>query len=95
MKIFFKNPLKIINFTVLLQQQRYIVAISYYITNVEIIILLIAFLGAIGIFKNLLNFAKDNILLNMVTDSFLFILLVLSMSSIAISTYNPFLYFRF
>ena len=68
---------------------------SYYFDNVDIIILIIAFLGSISIFKNTLQYSKKNKLINIIVDCGLIILLILSTSLIAASTYNPFIYFRF
>ena len=66
-----------------------------YIDRVEIIILIVAILCAASVFKNMLNWGKENKTIGMFVDIWIFILLVLSCMQIAASTYNPFIYFRF
>lgn len=92
----FKYAIEFYKRTIGIGQPKFpIYTIEYYITNVEIIVLIIAFLGAIGLFKNILNYSRKNIVYNSVMDFCLVILLVLSVSAIAISSYTPFLYFGF
>ena len=66
---------------------------SYYFDNIEIFIFIVAFMGSLSLFKNVLS-VKGNAK-NIALDIFLMILLFLSVASIAESTYNPFIYFRF
>lgn len=70
-------------------------SVYYYIDNVQIITFLVAVLGAVSVFKNILNFSHKCKMLDLATDLCLTILLILSASSLAASTYNPFIYFRF
>lgn len=68
---------------------------AYYMNNIEMAILIIAFLGSITLFKNVLKISNTHPVLNVGVDIILIVLLILSLSSIAASTYNPFIYFRF
>ena len=68
---------------------------QYYIGSADIIILVIAFLGSIGVFKNFLKVSERSFAHNVCKDILLFLMLILSLSAVAESTYNPFIYFRF
>ena len=69
----------------------------YFISNTEILIMAVALLCSMPIFRNLIYvkegkfFLERKILLNL----WLLILFVLSAASIADATFNPFIYFRF
>ena len=66
-----------------------------YIDRFEIIVIIIAILCAGSVFKNMLKWGEKNEFIRILTDIWLFILLMLSCMQIAASTYNPFIYFRF
>lgn len=68
--------------------------LDYYINNVEIIAFVLATLCAVPIFKNCVC-APKNKLAHIGLNLWIIILFLLSVSSIAASTYNPFIYFRF
>ena len=65
----------------------------YYVDTIELIAFGVGILCAMPIFKGMLNI-KNKWLLAAV-NIWLMILFLLSASSIAASTYNPFIYFRF
>lgn len=65
----------------------------YYVDNVEIVILIIAILCAMPIFRNMIHIEKKPA--KLLVNIWLLVLFILSSASIAASTYNPFIYFRF
>ena len=65
----------------------------YYVDNVEIITLIIGILCAMPIFKNMVY--VENKAVKLAVNIWLLVLFILSAASIAASTYNPFIYFRF
>lgn len=67
----------------------------YFIDNIEITTLIIGIIGCLPIFKVLSNKYSNNKIYKLATNLLLIILLILSTSQIASSTYNPFIYFRF
>ncbi len=67
-------------------------SISYYVDYLQIAVLLIAVICCAPVFSRMLE-AKG--FLRFVVNSWLLVLFVLSTASIASSTYNPFIYFRF
>lgn len=67
---------------------------AYYMDVIEIIMFIVAILCAMPIFKNFANKPKNKYL-HIVLNIWIMILFILSISSIAASTYNPFIYFRF
>ena len=67
--------------------------IGYYIDLHEIIILIAAILCSTQLFKNILD--AKSVFKNIIVNIWLLILFVLSVSAIAVNTYNPFIYFRF
>jgi len=69
--------------------------ISYYVDNIEIIAFVAAFLCSVPLFSNILNVKQERRVLNWLVNSWFLILFILSAVSIAASTYNPFIYFRF
>lgn len=74
-------------------EQNFSYELAYYIEKKEIVVLIIAFVCCVPLFKNILN-AKTKIgkiFLNM----YLLLLFFLSSIFIASSSYNPFIYFRF
>ena len=69
--------------------------LQYYGGPVEIFISIVALLCSIGLFANMLKFAEKNKFTKATINLWLIILLVFSLSLIAASTYNPFIYFNF
>ena len=67
----------------------------YYMDRIEMIILTIAIICCMPIFKNILMWGKECKICRICIDMWLFILLFLSCTQLAVSTYNPFIYFRF
>lgn len=65
----------------------------YYVDNVEIVTLIIAILCAMPIFRNMIHIEKKPA--KLLVNIWLLVLFILSSASIAASTYNPFIYFRF
>lgn len=76
-----------------IHESKYI--IQYYIDRLDIIVLIIAFLGSVSVFKNFLKTSDKPFWAIVGTDIILVALLVVSCSCISISVYNPFIYFRF
>lgn len=66
---------------------------SYYVDYLQIAILIFAVICCAPIFSKMLE-TKSN-LLKLLTNIWLLVLFVLSTASLAASTYNPFIYFRF
>jgi len=69
--------------------------LPYYIDNVEIIVLLVCFLCSVPLFRNVLQVDIRHKIANISINVWLMVLFVLSWATIAASTYNPFIYFRF
>lgn len=67
----------------------------YYVDNIELIAFGAGILCAIPIFKGMLNIGNKYKCLRAAVNIWLIVLFILSVSSIAASTYNPFIYFRF
>lgn len=67
----------------------------YYIDNIEIITFVVAIICAMPIFRGILEVKYERKVLRTIINIWLIVLFVLSASSIAASTYNPFIYFRF
>ncbi len=68
---------------------------SYYIDRVEIAVFALAILFCFPILKNFLLNAYKRVSTQIICDILLLGLLVVSISFVAASTYNPFIYFRF
>lgn len=68
--------------------------ISYYIDNIEKIMFVAAILCAMPIFKHFAEKPKNKYI-HILVNIWIMILFFLSVTSIAASTYNPFIYFRF
>lgn len=68
--------------------------LNYYIGNIEIFVFVVATLCAMPIFRNCILQPKNKIV-HFLLNLWLIIIFLLSASSIAASTYNPFIYFRF
>ena len=67
--------------------------IGAYIDNLELIVLTVAIVCALPIFKNMMKVKSS--WANLAVDVWLLILFLLSTAALASSTYNPFIYFRF
>ena len=67
--------------------------IGAYIDNLELIVLTVAIVCALPIFKNMLKVKSS--WANLAINIWLLILFLLSTAALASSTYNPFIYFRF
>ena len=70
-------------------------SLAYYIDNFEIIIFIAAIIGATPLFSKILYVPFSNKIKRGIINIWLAVLFVLSFASIAASTYNPFIYFRF
>lgn len=71
------------------------VVASDYIERQDVLMLGIAFICALPLFQNILQWKKKNLFFELCVDIWLLFLLILSASFIAITTYNPFIFFRF
>ncbi|MBR6231828.1 MAG: MBOAT family protein [Alphaproteobacteria bacterium] len=69
--------------------------LSYYIDRAGCIIFAVALLCCAPIFKNMLDWGKKWKITLIGVDVWLFVLLFLSCMQLAVTTYNPFIYFRF
>jgi len=76
-----------------LEPGKFLYKTSYYLGSMEILVFIIALVCSTPIFKNILeiNYKPQKALINI----WLLVLFFLSTISIAASTYNPFIYFRF
>lgn len=68
---------------------------AYYIDNIEIITFFFAVICSMPIFSKILEIKYKHKILRTVVNIWLIVLFILSSVSIASSTYNPFIYFRF
>ena len=69
--------------------------LSYYLDNVEMLALMAGVLCAMPVFNKILYVKYEHKVLRTLINVWLFILFVVSSATIAASTYNPFIYFRF
>ena len=69
--------------------------LSYYLDNVEVLALVAGILCAMPVFNKILLVKYEHKVLRTLINIWLFILFVVSSATIAASTYNPFIYFRF
>ena len=69
-------------------------SLGYYIDNIEIIAFVAGVLCAVPLFRNI-AMPVSNKYKNIAVNCWLMVLFIVSVSSIAASTYNPFIYFRF
>ena len=69
----------------------------YYITNVEIIAMVIALVCAVPLFRNITQLPTGRFaaVKKLALNAWLLVLFLLSAASIADATFNPFIYFRF
>ena len=79
----------------LISEHKITYKLPYYIDNIEIITFVVAILCAMPIFRGMLEVKYERKVLRTIINIWLIVLFVLSASSIAASTYNPFIYFRF
>lgn len=68
---------------------------AYYIDNLEIITFIVAIICATPVFSKMLYIPFSKKVQRATVNIWLGVLFLLSASSIAASTYNPFIYFRF
>lgn len=68
---------------------------AYYIDNIEIIAIVIGILCSMPIFNKILAIKYKHKVWRSLVNIWLIILFILSSATIAASTYNPFIYFRF
>lgn len=69
--------------------------VSYYLDNAEMLALIAGILCAMPVFNKILYVKYEHKVLRTLINIWLFILFVVSSATIAASTYNPFIYFRF
>lgn len=69
--------------------------VSYYLDNAEMLALIAGILCAMPMFNKILYVKYEHKVLRTLINVWLFILFVVSSGTIAASTYNPFIYFRF
>lgn len=84
---FFKNMFGLIS------EHQISYTLSYYLTSTEIIAIIIGIICGFPIFKNMLKI--ENKIGRCLVNAWLICLFIISVSTIAASTYNPFIYFRF
>ena len=78
----------------LIGQHRLTFEYGYYVGNIEFLVLLIALLCSLPIFRNIAVKSKNQLAEGIICIWLMF-LFILSSSVVAASTYNPFIYFRF
>ena len=76
-----------------LSKNEFLYSFEYYISTIDIIILFIAILCCMPLFKNIIY--NKNKIIKILVNIWLLILFYLSTITIASNTYNPFIYFRF
>ncbi len=76
-----------------LDKSNFLYSMSYYIDRIEILTFVIALICSVPIFRNML--AVRTKLQAILVNTWLLVLFYLSTITIASSTYNPFIYFRF
>jgi len=76
-----------------LQPEKFLYEMNYYVDNLEILTFIIALLCCVPLFRNILEVKNKpaKALINL----WLLVIFFLSTATIAASTYNPFIYFRF
>ncbi len=79
----------------LINGQKIAYDLSYYFDNMEILAFIAGILCAVPFFNSMLDITKQNKIKRTAVNLYLFLLFILSSFSIAASTYNPFIYFRF
>ena len=79
----------------LIKEHQIMYQLSYYIDNVEILAFVIGGIAATPVFKNILAHNKKSKYSLYILNIWMLVLFILSLATIAASTYNPFIYFRF
>ncbi len=79
----------------LIQSHNIAYTAAYYVDNIKIISLAAALLCAMPLFTKMLEVNDKHKIAKSLINIWLMLLFILSASSIASSTYNPFIYFRF
>ena len=67
----------------------------YYIDNIEILAIVVGVLCSMPVFNKILEIKYEHKVLRSIVNIWLIVLFVVSSASVAASTYNPFIYFRF
>ncbi|MBQ9201562.1 MAG: MBOAT family protein [Bacteroidales bacterium] len=70
-------------------------SLAFYVDNIELIAFAVALLCCTPVFSHLQETAGRHRWINILLNGWLLVLLVLCIMSLASSTYNPFIYFRF
>jgi len=83
------------NMFCLIGEHKIMYKMAYYIDNIEIMAFAAAIICAMPIFTDLLKIKYEHKFLRATVNIWLMILFILSSATIAASTYNPFIYFRF
>ena len=68
---------------------------AYYVDNLEILAFIVAIICAMPIFQKMLEVKYEHKILRSIINIWLMVLFIVSAASMAASTYNPFIYFRF
>lgn len=79
----------------LLQVKDVLYSMSYYIDTVQVIALIVGAICCTPLFAKMIYIDEKHKFLKICVNVWLLVLFVLSTTSIAVSTYNPFIYFRF
>ena len=79
----------------LIKEHQIMYQLSYYIDNVEILAFVIGGIATTPVFKNILAHNKKSKYSLYILNIWMLVLFILSLATIAASTYNPFIYFRF
>lgn len=79
----------------LINEHRIMFTLGYYIDNIEIVAFVAAIICSMPIFNNMLKIDYKYRVARAGVNIWLVILFILSSATIAASTYNPFIYFRF
>lgn len=79
----------------LVSEHKIMYRLGYYIDNIEVLTFVVAIICSMPIFKKMIQIKYEHKILRTLVNVWLIVLFVLSSVTIAASTYNPFIYFRF
>ncbi len=79
----------------LVKEHKIVYELPYYIDNLETIAFVVAIICAMPVFNKIFEIKYEHKVWRSVVNVWLIVLFLVSASSIAASTYNPFIYFRF
>ncbi|MBP5343789.1 MAG: MBOAT family protein [Alphaproteobacteria bacterium] len=79
----------------LVSEHKIMYTLGYYVDNIEILAFIAAIICSMPIFTKMLQIKYEHKVLRTLVNIWLMVLFILSSASIAASTYNPFIYFRF